>query len=242
VNHERGVYLMALAAGLPAVIVSLSLLWTGDYTPKVRWTLAVLILGAWWGFCASLRQRVIYPLHTLSNLLAGLREGDSSVRARLAASDDALGEVMLEANILAGTLREQRLGALEATALLRKVMQEIDVVVFTFDGERRLRLVNRAGERLLAQPAERLLNATAEDLGLGPCFEREAPRVMDMAFPGGVGKWEVRRTSFRQGGLPHQLLVLTDVSRPLRDEERQAWQRLMRVLGHEIRHFELEKT
>jgi nitrogen fixation/metabolism regulation signal transduction histidine kinase len=92
----------------------------------------------------------------------------------------------------------------------------------------------RAGERLLAEPAERLLNATAEDLGLGPCFEREAPRVMDMAFPGGVGKWEVRRTSFRQGGLPHQLLVLTDVSRPLRDEERQAWQRLMRVLGHEI--------
>jgi signal transduction histidine kinase len=44
----------------------------------------------------------------------------------------------------------------------------------------------------------------------------------------------VRRSSFRLGGLPHTLLVLTDVSRSLRDEERQAWQRLMRVLGHEI--------
>jgi two-component system, NtrC family, nitrogen regulation sensor histidine kinase NtrY len=225
---------MALAAGLPAVVVSLTLLWTGDYAPKVRWTLGVLIIGCWWGFAAALRQRVVYPLQTLSNLLAGLREGDASVRARLATTDDALGEVMLEANVLAGTLREQRLGALEATALLRKVMEEIEVVVFTFDGTHRLRLVNRAGERLLALPAERLLNSTAEELGLDACLEQPTPRVADMAFPGGVGRWEVRRSSFRQGGLPHQLLVLTDVSRPLRDEERQAWQRLMRVLGHEI--------
>jgi two-component system, NtrC family, nitrogen regulation sensor histidine kinase NtrY len=233
-SHDRKVLLFALAAGLPAVIVSLALLWTGDHAPKVRWTLGVLIVGAWWGFSAALRQRVVYPLQTLSNLLAGLREGDASLRARMATTDDALGEVMLEANVLAGTLREQRLGALEATALLRKVMEEIEVVVFTFDNARRLRLVNRAGERLLARPAERLLNSTAEELGLDDCLEQESPRVADMAFAGGVGRWEVRRSSFRQGGLPHQLLVLTDVSRPLRDEERQAWQRLMRVLGHEI--------
>jgi two-component system nitrogen regulation sensor histidine kinase NtrY len=233
-SHDRRVFVMALAAGLPAVVVSLVLLGTGDFAPKVRWTLGVLILGAWWGFSAALRGRVVYPLQTLSNLLAGLREGDASVRARLATPDDALGEVMLEANILAGTLREQRLGALEATALLRKVMEEIEVVVFTFDGRHRLRLVNRAGQRLLARPSERLLNCTAEELGLDACLELEAPRVADMAFPGAVGRWEIRRSAFRQGGLPHQLLVLTDVSRPLRDEERQAWQRLMRVLGHEI--------
>ena len=228
------VLLMALGAGLPAVIVSFALLLTGDSSPKVRWTLGALILGAWWGFSAALRGRVVYPLQTLSNLLAGLREGDSSVRARILPTDDALGEVMAEANTLAGTLRDNRLGALEATALLRKVMEEIDVVVFTFDGDHRLRLVNRAGERLLGLPAERLMHSTAEELGVDGCLVEPTPRVMDMAFPGGVGRWEVRHGSFRQGGLPHHLLVLTDVSRPLRDEERQAWQRLMRVLGHEI--------
>jgi two-component system, NtrC family, nitrogen regulation sensor histidine kinase NtrY len=233
-SHDRQVLFMALAAGLPAVVVSLALLLAGDYSPKIRWTLGVLVIGAWWGFSAALRNRVVYPLQTLSNLLAGLREGDASVRARLHGTDDALGEVMAEANTLAGTLRENRLGALEATALLRKVMEEIDVVVFTFDGSHRLRLVNRAGARLLALPSERLMNSTAEELGLDGCLEEQTPRVIDMAFPGGVGKWEVRHGTFRQGGLPHHLLVLTDVSRPLRDEERQAWQRLMRVLGHEI--------
>jgi two-component system nitrogen regulation sensor histidine kinase NtrY len=114
------------------------------------------------------------------------------------------------------------------------VMVEIDVAVFTFDGAQTLRLVNRAGERLLAQPAEQLLGRTADDLGLAGCLARHSPRIEEVAFPGGSGRYEVRRTTFRQGGRPHQLLVLADVSRPLRDEERQAWQRLIRVIGHEI--------
>jgi two-component system, NtrC family, nitrogen regulation sensor histidine kinase NtrY len=233
-NHDRRVALMAFAAGLPAVVVSLVFLWTGGVSERLASTLTILILGSWWGFSVALRTRVVYPLHTLSNLLAGLREGDASFRARDAVPNDALGEVMREANVLAETLREQRLGALEATALLRKVMEEIDVAVFTFDASHRLRLINRAGERLLGRPSERLLNGTAEEAGLAACLDGAAPRVTDMAFPGAVGRWEIRRSTFRQGGLPHQLLVLTDVSRPLREEERQAWQRLMRVLGHEI--------
>jgi len=234
IGHDQRVLLLALLAGAPAVIVSLALLWTGDYSPKVRWTLTTLVLGCWCGFAAALRQRVVYPLQTLSNLLAGLREGEASVRARGAETHDALGDVMLEANALAETIREQRLGALEATALLRKVMEEIDVAVFTFDGESRLRLLNRTAERLLGRPAEQLLGRTAAELGLASCLEPATPPVVDMAFPGAIGRWEVRRGDFRQGGLPHRLLVLSDISRTLRNEERQAWQRLMRVLGHEI--------
>jgi two-component system, NtrC family, nitrogen regulation sensor histidine kinase NtrY len=47
-------------------------------------------------------------------------------------------------------------------------------------------------------------------------------------------RWMVHRSTFRQRGVPHALLLLTDVSAALREEERQAWQRLIRVLGHEI--------
>lgn len=233
-RHDRRVLLMALAAGLPGIVISFALLWAGDYSPKVRWTLGIFMLAVWAGVAFNLRQHVVFPLQTLSNLLAGLREGDSSIRARGAALDDPLGEVVLEANLLAQTLREQRLDALEATALLRKVMLEIDVAVFAFDADRRLRLVNRAGERLLGQPRERLLNASAAELRLAPCLRDDTPPLVEMAFAGGSGRFEVRRSQFRQGGLPHHLLVLSDVSRSLRDEERQAWQRLMRVLGHEI--------
>ena len=49
-----------------------------------------------------------------------------------------------------------------------------------------------------------------------------------------VGRWDIRRSTFREGGVSHHLLVLTDLSQTLREEERTAWQRLLRVLGHEL--------
>jgi len=233
-NHERRVLLLSLLSGLPAVAVALLLVWIGGYGTRVAWTVTLLVVGFWLAAVFALRERVVRPLQTLSNILASLREEDFSMRARGARSDDALGLALLEVNELGRTLREQRLGALEATALLARVMEEIDVAIFAFDAERRLRLVNHAGERLLAGTAERLLGRDAEALGLAECLEGEAPRVLDAGFPGGRGRWELRRGRFRQGGLPHQLLVLSDLSRALRDEEREATRRLVRVLGHEI--------
>ena len=232
--HERRILLLALAAGAAGVVVSLVVLWTGDYSAKVQWTISAFVLLAWLGFAFTVRERVVRPLQIVSNLLAALHEGDFSIRARGARRDDALGEVMLEVNALAETLRQQRLGALEATALLRKVMEEIDVAVFALDGDDRLRLANRAGERLVATPVERLLGAGASDLGLQACLQADAAPILDLTFPGRTGRFEVRRGTFRQGGLSHRLLVLSDVSRALREEERQAWQRLIRVMGHEL--------
>ena len=233
-THEQRILLMALAAGLPGSVVALVLLWTGEYTPKVQWTFSVLIGGCWLGFAFAARERVVFPLQTLSNLLAALREGDYSIRGRRAGSESALSEVLFEVNELSATLREQRLGALEASALLAKVIAEIDVAVFAFDDQQRLRLVNRAGERLLARPAERVLGLPASDLGLSECLQGDVARNLQMTLPGGTGRWEMRRSSFRERGLPHQLIVLSDLSRALREEERQAWQRLLRVLGHEL--------
>ena len=233
-TYEHRIQLLALAAGLPGSLIAVLLLWFGDYSSQTAWTLTVLIIIFWLGFAISLRHRVVFSLQTLSNLLAAMREEDFSIRARGARSDDALGEVMIEVNALSQTLREQRLGALEAAALLRTVIEEIDVAIFTFDNSHTLKLVNRAGERLLARPSERLLGFTAAELGLAGCIQGESARTVELSFPGGAGRWGLRRGSFRQDGLPHDLIVLSDLSRTLREEERQAWQRLIRVLGHEL--------
>jgi two-component system nitrogen regulation sensor histidine kinase NtrY len=233
--HEGRILLLALAAGLPAVVTSMIILWwLGDYTPKVQWTLSVVIVGAWWGFAAAVRERVASPLRTVANLLEAMREGDYSIRARGARGEEALGDVMAQVNEMGATLREQRLGALEATTLLRKVMEEIDVAIFAFDGTHKLKLVNRAGEKLLAQAAERIMNAEAEALGLAEFLEGAETRNVQMTFPSGSGRWGIHRAMFRETGLPHQLLVVTDLTRALREEELQAWQRLVRVLGHEL--------
>jgi two-component system, NtrC family, nitrogen regulation sensor histidine kinase NtrY len=233
-THDGRVLLLALAAGLPAVVTCLVLLFTGTFESRTQWTLTVLIVGCWLGFCLAVRDRVASPLRTLANLLEAMREGDYSIRARVANPDEAMGEVMEQVNAMSNTLRSQRLGALEATALLRKVMEEIDVAAFAFDPHQTLRLVNRAGERLLAEPSERLLARDATSLGLAEYLVGEREQTVRRSFPGGTGRWGIRRNLFREGGVPHQLLVISDLTRPLREEELQAWQRLVRVLGHEL--------
>jgi two-component system nitrogen regulation sensor histidine kinase NtrY len=233
-RHEQRVLLLTLAAGLPATAFALVYLWTGGFSLKVEWTLTVFFLLCWIGLGAAVVGEVVRPLQILSNLLGALREGDFSIRARGEDPDSPLGLAIHEANILGQTLREQRLGALEAGALLGKVMAEIDVAVFAFDGDGILRLINRAGERLLRLPAARMVGRGALDLGLGGVLEGPPRRTIEAGFPGGGGRWEVRRSTFRQGGMLHHLVVVTDLSRALREEERLAWQRLIRVLGHEI--------
>ena len=232
--HDVRIQILALGAGLPALVLAAVLLFRSDLSPRTQWTLLVLVALAWLAIASSAREAVARPLQTLSNLLGALREEDFSFRARVGRRDDPLGEALSEVNALARTLREQRLGALEATALLRKVMGEIDVAVFAFDASSTLQLANRAGERLLGAPAERLVGLAAEAVGLAEFLTGEAPRIAEASFPGASGRFDLRRGTFRQRGKPMQLLVLADVSRVLRDEERQAWQRLIRVIGHEL--------
>ena len=233
-SHQGKLTWLILGAVGPAIVTLMLILWFGDFSPKVQWTITLLILVCGAGFISAARDHVIHPLQTMSNLLAALREGDYSIRARGARADDALGEVLLEVNTLGETLRVQRLGAFEATALLRTIMAEIEVSVFTFDPDRRLRLVNRAGEDLLGQSIDKLLGRTAKDLGLEEVFDVDEDEPLSLSFPGGSGRWRVGRSTFRERGLPHDLIVLTDLSRTLREEERRAWQRIVRVLGHEM--------
>src|SRR5215213_273171 len=233
--HENSIMMWALLGGLPSTVVALVLLWVNGYTAKVLWSLTAVCVFCWLRCAIEIRGRVVLPLQTLSSLLGALREGDFSIRGRGATRRDALGDVLFEINELGDLLRTQRLGAQEATLLLRAVMTEFNVAVFAFDKDERLVLVNRAGERLIGRPARRSLGRSAAQLKLDECLRSpESVRTLQMTFPAGAGRWEIRRSSFRNRGVTHQLLVISDLSRALREEERQAWQRLVRVLGHEV--------
>jgi nitrogen fixation/metabolism regulation signal transduction histidine kinase len=234
VHFERRVLLLAIAVAIPGMSLALVLLWTSGYSLGARVILTLVTALVSLAIAAALRAYVIHPLRTVSNLAAALREGDFSVRARGESTSDALGLALLEFNRLGAILRAQRLTALDASALARTVMREINVAVFVFDDEDILRLVNRAGERLIHLPSERAIGRSATALGLADCLVGDPDRAFEAEFVPGENRWQLRRTTFRQGGLPHRLVVLADLSRALRDEERSAWQRLLRVLGHEI--------
>jgi nitrogen fixation/metabolism regulation signal transduction histidine kinase len=196
---------------------------------------ALLVTGALvlsFALAVRTRNRAVYPLHTAANLLAALRLGDTSQRAASADPEDSFGNILWEVNALADTLRTQRWKLREADALLAKVVATTDLALFAFDAQGHLKLVNPAGARLLGAPAAELLGRGAEALQLAG-FD-ELPLIAVRDFPGGSGRFEMRRHTFRDGGLEHQLVSVSDLSRALREEERTAWQRLIRVLGHEV--------
>jgi two-component system nitrogen regulation sensor histidine kinase NtrY len=233
-KFEHQIMIRSLASGLVGILVSMWFVWTMDYSIQAQIFLTVLVLLSWISLTVVLKTKVVYPLRTLSNLLEALREGDYSMRIRGARQNDALGELILEVNALSRSLQDQRFGAVEATALLRKTLAQIDVAMFGFDQENRLCLVNDSGQQILGKDNEDILEHHAEELGLSDCLGGVTPRSVDLALPIGMRRWELRRTSYREGGLTHQLIFLSDLTRTLHEEERLAWKRLIQIMRHEI--------
>jgi PAS domain S-box-containing protein len=233
-NLELAMTLLVLGGALPAVLVSLFFLWRYELSPEVRWTLVVLILATWWAAASAARQLAIRSLNLVANLLGALREGDYSIRGLSARSGSSVAMVMREINDLGSTLQRQRTEAVESTALLTHVMEEIGVAVFAFDPANQVLLVNKAGEDLIGKTNDELVGLAASALGFDEYLAGDPRRLVDRTFGGRRGRYEVRRAVFYRDGRPHHLVVLADLSQALREQEQAAWQRIVRVLSHEI--------
>lgn len=232
--YEHRISLYSFLVALPGLLVSEVLLWMQPWSTNSRIALTVAELFVWWLLALALQEQTTRPLQTLANVIGSLREEDYSFRARNATAEDALGELSLEVNALADMLSSDKVRTIEATALLQRVVDEIDAPLFAFDPATQLRLVNPAGEHLLRQNRTRMTGRKAAELGLQECLTATNETVVELNVGESQARWLLRRSSFRQAGVPHTLVVLSDVSRALREEERRAWQRLIRVLGHEL--------
>jgi two-component system, NtrC family, nitrogen regulation sensor histidine kinase NtrY len=232
-QFERRVTRYCVLLAIPGLVVSSILVWLQAWAPETK----IVLLGAEVLLClligTVLHDYIVRPLQTLANVVGALREEDFSFRARMAVPEDALGELSLEINELADLLAQNRTEALEAAALVQRVVEEVEIPIFTFDPAQRLRLVNSAGEKFLQRSSQELLGQTAFELGVRDFLTCENETLMSFSYAGGA-RWFVRRSAFRREGIPHTLVVLSDVSRALREAERGAWQRLIRVIGHEL--------
>jgi PAS domain S-box-containing protein len=233
-NLELGATVLVLLGGLPAVVVALVLLVRTPLAGELRWTLCLVVVAAWVAAASSARALAGRSLALVANLLGALREGDYSIRGRAAGASSAMALVVREVNDLGSTLQRQRSEALESRTLLWHVMEEIAVAVFAFDPAHRLLLVNRAGAELVGEPADAIVGRSAAALGFDAYLTGDARRLIERDDAGRRRRYEVRRAQFYREGRPHRLLVMADLSQALREQEQLAWQRIVRVLSHEI--------
>ncbi len=229
--YERRALGGSLLVALPGIIALVATLIYGRPDGVALWPELVAVALCTWWLAQWQYRRLIYPIHTLASLLEALREGDYSMRG---AQRSVLGEVVYDINALADRLQSERLQFEESSYLLGKTLAALDNAVLVFDQDDRLRLLNPAAQRLLRAERHDLFGRTALELGVQSLLEAPSGQLLSHAFPGRSGRFEIRHAPLRRGGKGGHLLVVNDVGRVLREEERQAWQRLLRVLGHEV--------
>ncbi len=230
-SYDKRLRITLWLLSLPAFALT-GLLLQLAHTSAVFSALALVTVFAGWAILqASIADRLLRPLQTLSNVVAALREHDYSFRARGGRRDDALGDLALEVNALAGDLQAERLSSLDSAALVRRVLDVIQAPVLVLDGSGVLRFLNPAASKLIPVHP---LGRHASELGIAHLLAAADEQVVTVDPEARTAQWVLRRSRFREGGVPHDLLLLADVSQALREEQQEAWRRLIRVLGHEI--------
>ena len=237
-KYEQRIRIWLAALALPTVVSTAVLVWEGSTSLFITLAAAFGVGLAWALAVAYFFEQLMRPLQTLANVVSALREDDFSFRARGALRGDSLGDLALEINALASTLQKQRSSARDALTLVERVMTSMQSPVLAFDHVGYLRLLNPAAESAFQLQRRSAIGILATELNLTSLLQAEDEALYSSAISSlndsPQPRWSVRRTTFRLQGVPHTLLVLSDVAAALREEERLAWQRLIRVLSHEI--------
>lgn len=223
--------LVTAAPALGALVLVLAF---GTPHGPAAWLLAMLVLALTTVAALARRPGEGHRLRTLGNLVQALLEGDYTARGVVPARKDGYARLVAGLNALAGRLQDEQRDMQGSVQLLAKTLAALDGAVFVFEQDGRLRLVNPAGERLLGQPATRLLGSDVQALGLAPLFEVPPGAILAHTFPGQRGRWQIGHAALRSRSQAGRLLVVQPMERALREEEAQAFRRLLRVLSHEI--------
>ena len=210
------------------------MLWYWDVSALTTLTLLPALLIFWLVIAFHIKGLLQRHFYSLANVIESLRVGDYSMRIAAKDNVSAWSEVYREINLLAEGYQANRLQFVEADILLDKLLAEFDVPVFVFDRSSILKNVNQMGSDLLAKPKAALLGLSARQIHLHKLLENQSGDVVEHWFPSRGGRWELRKNFFIQNGQRYTLVLVNDLSRTLREEERNAWFRLIRVLGHEL--------
>lgn len=171
-------------------------------------------------------------LGTASNLIEAIRTRDFGHRARHAHPNEPLSHVLYELNRLADHLQHEHLHSVETTAFQTAILERTEIALLTFDDQGLLRSTNRAAERLFQIRSN--TRVTAHQLGIAEWFEGPFEKAVSVPGQPVEHSWEVRRGTFSRKGQRYVFFLASDSRRVRREHERSAWQRLIRVIGHEV--------
>lgn len=233
-SYPAQIYVLGMGLALPWFLMHIIQSWVTPIGSTHLPLIYSFLAGYSWLVGSRLWRRCQDPFYTLANLVRSLQQEDYSRRGRLQTGNDALGLLIQEINHLAESLRQSRLASQEQNRRFNTLVDYLEVAVLAVDDSGQIRLGNRLAGRFFQLPPENLCGRALSDFALDEVLTTPSGSILTLVLPGRTSRFLLHRTPFREHGRPSHLIVLTDLSSPLREEERTAWKRLIRVLGHEL--------
>lgn len=231
---ELRLYLLVASNAIPATVLLVWLSMTSTFPGPAKAMIAVLVLMWIFVVAGTVRREVLRHIRTLSNLVESTRTQDYSMKGAGARDPGELAELYQEINSLTENLKVGRQSEQELLNILEKVVSEINVAIVVFDARDDIRLVNQLAATLLQSSVDKLAGVNCADTVLAQLPVSDEPKLVDFRFPGAEGRWQIRQHYYRHEGRKSRMLFIADLKQVLSDEEIAAWQRLIRVISHEV--------
>lgn len=231
---ERKLYLLIVSTSIP-VALFLFWLWMDGRVPRAAIGAALLFILGWVLIVAhKARLGMLRHVRALSNLLEAVQKEDYGIKAARARDSGELGDLYRQLNALTESLKLSRHSEHELLQIMEKILSQIDVAIIVFDARDRVRLANEPACSLLKTSPQELSGTARADTALANLPQIAESGLIDFRFPGGAGRWQIREHQYRHQGEASRILFIADLDRVLADHEIAAWQRLIRIIGHEV--------
>lgn len=139
-------------------------------------------------------------------------------------------------NQMADHLRDERTRLQEQHYFLSRILQVSPLGIITLDFDERVTLTNPSAERLLGLPADRIAGRRLTELAspLTEALVALRPGDSRVIPVQGARRVKCHRGTFLDRGFPRAFLLLEELTEELRQYEKAAYEKLIRVMSHEV--------
>lgn len=234
ISAEQKLFLSVMISAVPVVLLLFYIFTDDDNSLTFMLVVSGSCLLWLLAVAASVRENFVYHLRTISNLVEAIRTEDYSMRSSRVRDPGELAELYQQINSLTDQLKSIKQQELESEKLLERIVNQINVAIVACDDKDNIRLANRLASKLLDTSIEKLIGQKFQQTALADVVSGEGSKLIDHEFPGSDGRWQINVQQYRHQGKPGKVIFITDLKQVLSEEEIIAWQRLIRVIAHEV--------
>lgn len=226
---ESFVIQVLLFAGGLISLLTFALLWQLEVP---FWYLIIIelfvVLSVAWAV-SYFRKKLLVAFHRALLHIEAVKSEDYNQYAKSDFENGTSWQLHAALRDLSGHLQKNKSRYDQHAFLLYQLIDQLNTPIMVFNKKHKLTYANAAFSAIYEQPWQMYRLASPSLLGLEKTKSGwQLPRTGQ--------QWQVSESEFIDEGEAHYLLVCTNIDSAVRASQLNAWQQIIRVMGHEIRN------